>query len=422
MKKRPVGAMLLFILGFLAVSGFTAFAFLSAETVSQRENRTLAAMPEFSRDSWFSGGFASGLETYLSDHVFSRNRLVSLSQRLEGMMEKPTDIRVVRQEVDIGVDVREEAPAISAGAIQAPAADVREEEYLILNDRIVPVYQNNDAARRYYWQVVNACYKSLPDSVHKYLMLVPSRIEFEEEHVRALADSQKEAIDHVYKNVDASVTRVDAYGRLADKDVDALYFRTDHHWTALAAYYAAEALFESMGRSHLPIADYDRHEVEGFLGYLYAKNNVASIKNQPDTLAYYLYQNSSCPQTVSTFEEDGNAPVVRKGNVVDPARGFYYTFVESSFSHTVIEGRRGDGSCILVVGDSYANVLMPWLADNFARAILIDPRYFNGGKTAFMAFFSDYGVTDFLIVDYAQVLTSVYFTARIDALQGVGAQ
>ena len=422
MKKRPVGAMLLLILGFLAVSGLTAFAFLSTETVSQKENRTLAAMPELTRDTWFSGGFASALENYLSDHVFDRNSLVSASQRLEGMMEKATDIRVVRQEVDIGVDVQETAPAVSAGAVQAPAVNVQEEEYLILNDRIVPVYQSNDAARKYYWQVVNACYRSLPDSIHKHLMLVPSRIEFEEESVRALADSQKEAIDHVYKNVDATVNKIDAYGRLADKDVDALYFRTDHHWTALAAYYGAQALFESVGRSYLPIEDYDRHEVPGFLGYLYAKNNVASIRSQPDTLTYYLYGNSSCPQTVHTFDEDSNAPVVRQSDVVDPARGFYYTFVESSFSHTVIEGRRDDGSCILVVGDSYANVLMPWLADNFARAILIDPRYFTGGHAAFMELFSDYGVTDFLIADYAQVLTSVYFTAQIDALQGEGAQ
>lgn len=103
------------------------------------------------------------------------------------------------------------------------------------------LYGGDPASGKWYAQVLNSYHEELPD-VQIYNMIIPTAIEFYvPDKYRDLTQSQKAMIDLVYGTLDPSIKKVDAYSELAAHTDEYIYFRTDHHWTGLGAYYAYRA-------------------------------------------------------------------------------------------------------------------------------------------------------------------------------------
>ena len=80
--------MLLVLLGILAVV-------LPKPTVSEVEKRELAAKPQWSLRSWFSGEYAEQYDAYYADTFPQREQLVLLASKLEQMQGvHPDDVRI----------------------------------------------------------------------------------------------------------------------------------------------------------------------------------------------------------------------------------------------------------------------------------------------------------------------------------------
>jgi len=415
-RKKPVFSTIVYVLCLIAMLGAVGYAFFDKTTVSQAENRSLAELPDFNKDTWFDGSFASDMESFLSDHIYRRADVIDAAKAVENLLENETEMKIISQNTDIGVDTgTENANAVQLpGTAQTPVQEVEQDEYVVLSDRIVAVYLNDSAAEQTYISTANRLFAALPDKINRYLLLAPSRIAFETPDVARLADDQRAAIDQVYKNIDPDVVTLDAYSRLEAHRDEELYFRLDHHWTQLGAYYGAQALFEAANIESIALSEYRRIEADPYLGYLYAKNPDPSLKEHPDDLTVYLYGEQSCSQTVYLWKDDAYG--IGKSKVLDTDRGGYYSFVDDIFSYTVVEGRNANGGSLLVVGDSYANAMMPWLADHFKSVILIDPRFYHEGHAGLMQLIDEHAVTDFMLVDYTSVLSAPYFAGEIARL------
>ncbi len=121
------------------------------------------------------------------------------------------------------------------------AQDGTKQELLVLEDRLLELYHYDSKACDGYAQAVNAYADWLPEQINMYHMLVPMRIAFEEQQYRQLSDNQQQAIGQVYGQLDSRIRTIDVYTRLEQHQAEPVYFRTDHHWTALGAYYGAQA-------------------------------------------------------------------------------------------------------------------------------------------------------------------------------------
>ena len=64
--------------------------------------------------------------------------------------------------------------------------------------------------------------------------------------------------------------KVNIYDTLMSHNDEYLYFRTDHHWTALGAYYAYEEFAKAKGVKPLPLSKYEKVDFPDFLGSFYA--------------------------------------------------------------------------------------------------------------------------------------------------------
>ena len=161
----------------------------------------------------------------------------------------------------------------------------------------------------------------------------------------------------------------------AHKD-EYIYYRTDHHWTTLGAYYGYSAFCEALG---LTPFDRDAHtavEVEDFYGTHYSKARTWNA--QPDTLTYYELDNRMTvykitgPGMPETGEEHGLYDL-DKLSVYDK----YAAFLYGNNGLSRIEGE-GEGR-ILVLKDSYANCFVPYLTANYAEIDVLDFRNYNYG-------------------------------------------
>ena len=421
--KKPGVLITVFLLLLLAVGAVSVYAFYDTQTVSESENRTLNKRPVLSEETWFSGAFASGMEEFLTDHIFQRTEIINAANRLEAALERKTEVKLVSHnaaEIVAGganADATDAPAAASEDAVvvDTVAAQETQQDRLVLEDRILSVYQDAPDNLAYYARVANSFFAMFPDYINKYCLLAPSRIAFETPDIAQYSDDQRAAIAYTYERMDPLVTTIDAYSALEayDGPLNDLYFRTDHHWTHLGAYRAAEAMFQAIDKEYFPLDDYERKEGNTFLGYYYAQDRNPALESHEDSLVYYVPKTHDVPHSTLYIPQEGGMYSEEKALTVNPMRGGYYTFAGSAFAYIVMDGARMDAGCILLVADSYGNAFGTWLAENYSRVIQIDPRDYTAGREGVLALAKEYGVTDVMLCDYLGAVDSAYFPSQI---------
>ena len=177
-----------------------------------------------------------------------------------------------------------------------------------------------------------------------------------------------------------------------------IYYRTDHHWTTLGAYYAYAALGEKMGYTPLPKDGFAIETAsESFYGVMWSRAGASWIK--PDTIEYYRLPNED--DTYETAIHTAADPIVLRG-FYDRGKletgDKYASFLGGINSHISIASTAalGDGGRrkLLMISDSFGQSLAPFLARHYDVEI-IDTRFFNRHIYAFVA---EYGITDILIL------------------------
>ena len=402
--KRLIGVFLLLL---AVLSFWTVSAFWSTETVSDRENRALSAAPEFSWENLFSGDYLMGWEDYLVDHVPGREAMLKIADAYKDHLGPEQSVMLVTTKADMGV-------LTNSGADQ-------NQQLLVLDDRLLEIYQHQPDTLKRYSQAVIALAEAMPEEVNSYLLLAPNRIAFEEEAYRKLSDDQQAAIEEVYQTIAPYVTPVQAYDQLALHQTEEIYFRTDHHWTMLGSYYGAQAFGQQAGFEMLPLADYDKYELDGFFGYLYQMSPTASIAKHPEVLDYYLLDGQSDPVKCYYYdEEDGQLDHFDSETIIPSLAeegANYGVFLGGDYPLMVIDGRKPNDRVLIVVKDSYGNALLPWLTPYFDQIIAVDPRQYQGDLPSLA---KEYEVTDFLVVDYIKATMLPAFVENLEQLAARG--
>lgn len=346
--------------------------------VSVKENRNLATKPKLTVKTLKNREFMLGVESFLGDHTMLRTDIVNVAGDMETKLKKNMDITVTKsssKRKEIGSD------------------------YVILSDRIVALYIGE---KGYTDAFVNGCkkiYNIVPRNVNKYMMISPTRIEFEDEKIKEYSDSEFEFSKDVYSKMPKNVLLIDGYsamvGALEEHDINEIYFKTDHHWTHLGSYYNANTLMQALGMEPVDINDYDKIDRGGFRGYLAAMHEKESENIESDSLVYY---NVATELTEKVYGIDGESiDKYKEGYVTDTDRAGYYMFVQGFYQYAVINGGNKNGDNILMIMDSYSNALVTWMAEQCNTIVLVDPRNYTGNKEDFLGLFEKYNINKFVI-------------------------
>ncbi|MBR5410749.1 MAG: hypothetical protein IK104_08750 [Clostridia bacterium] len=339
----------------LLAAGVASHLLTADKYYSESEKRTLAQFPAISWESIRSGKFGDDIENYLADQFPSRNGWVTIktvAERLSGKKE-------------------------SGGVYFA------EDGYLIEIHKTFPVKQT----------VANiGAVKQLQDAIATRgitlrLMLAPTagNILSEKLPVYAPNADQQEIIEYAKKQC---LNVVDVTDVLNEHNVEYLFYKTDHHWTSLGAYYAYAAWIEAKGEVIDPITAWTKEQLcDNFRGTTYAKVNYPFapfdvIDAYYKTEAHKVDYNSGNYVTDSIYER-------KYLNGSDQ----YAAFFNSNQATTVVSGE-GAGK-LLILKDSYANCFAQFCIDDYEETHMIDMRFFRGSVQKYI---EENGVTEVLVL------------------------
>ena len=346
MNKKALWAEALIFLAFIGAF-FILNLVLPDRQFSEQENRYLQMRPEFSFKSLFSGDYTSKFETYTTDQFTFRDEWITL--------KAASELALGKQENN-DVHLCENGTLIEG--FKRPENSVLDSNMSALNTLV----GNTDA--KVYFALI-------PDKSDLYSSLLPKN---------APNDSEKEVIDYCYGQSNA--TNVDMYSALSAHTDEYIFYRTDHHWTSLGAYYGLSALAESMGLPCPALDSYtDRHVVsEEFYGTTWSSSGFSWV--DPDTMEIFV----NAPEGLKVTSYPQGSPV--EGKLYDfsflEKKDKYSMFMGGNCPMHVIETGNEDKPSLLILRDSYTDSLIPFLLDDFSEIHVLDLRYYRASLKAYI--------------------------------------
>ena len=277
------------------------------------------------------------------------------------------------------------------GNLQIKKADKAEN---VAGEQIGSLYLNGDSAYELYYFSEKAvrAHASLLNTVQAMFpkvklsaMIVPNSfgVILDPKVQEKLASSgMDQAIAYSYSLMDKRVNTVNVFDALSTHKKEYIYFRTDHHWTQLGAYYGYQEYCKSMGYSTQPLSDYQKMDFPEFYGTFYFfMNRPESLKGHPDQVT--AYQGSM--NTMQYTDSKGN---LQEGKLINDASQMlpgnkYNCFMLGEHGYVEIhnEGAPRKKS-ILVLKDSYGNAFVPLLAQDYRDVYVVDYRHYQGNASS----------------------------------------
>lgn len=286
----------------------------------------------------------------------------------------------------------------------------------IWNDEAFNLFFSGNKAAEYYANTINTLSKKLDKDIKVYNMVVGNHTEFglPQRVIKAgmETDSQSENIKHIISKLNSRVTPIDCYNNLSEHCNEYIFYGTDHHWTALGAYYGYEAFCETLGLEPMDITKCEKNSVDGFLGSLYTATASDVLLNNPDTVDYYTLPNKTYAimnerQGSSDLTVDVYYPAATGGDLT------YGVFCWGDTAQFVIHSDCGSGRKIALVKDSFANAFAPYLSANYDEVHLIDYRYWSGDLNQYC---KDNGIKEVLFLNNTMSANTV---SQVDSISNV---
>lgn len=194
----------------------------------------------------------------------------------------------------------------------------------------------------------------------------------------AVTENQTEQFKEIKKGLGDSITWVDIQKALQKQQDKSIYYHTDHHWTTLGAYYAYEAIAKSMKLDMSKVPELKPYAVTGdFNGTLAATSGYEGGFREP----IYIYSAEKIkdnPQVVVNYVEEQKKTATLYDSSKLKERDKYAVFLGGNYPMIDIRTTADSTDRLLLMKDSYANCLIPFLIPHYREIIVIDPRYYAG--------------------------------------------
>jgi len=315
--------------------------FLPVNEFSSQENRYLATFPSFSFEKLVSGEYTANLDEYLNDHFSIRNLLIKIDSLKEQLI-----LKTENKEIYIGED-----------------GNLFEKfKYSEENKQNVEYITNK----------VNELSKQINKDM--YFVIIPNSTYINQNDLPKYAhvENQEQIISDTYKKM-PNIKTIDVVNKLKANNDEYIFFKTDHHFTSLGAYYVYEEICKEMNIEYPKLNEFNVIKVSSsFLGTYDSK--VQIINQQTDDI--YVYENDLNTKGIIA-EYDGNITNSIYNEKYLQEKDKYSYFLNSNNAKVVIKTANTNGKKLLVIKDSYAHIMAQFLVQNFEEVHLIDPRYYR---------------------------------------------
>lgn len=328
----------------------TLFLFLIINVIvpdrekSVQENRMLATKPKFRLSTLISGDYDEKFEAYMDDQFVGRDMWRKL---------KVTVDRIGGSRLENGVYIGKNGQLLEQ-------IEVADETHLAANIKAI---------------------KSFSESQSKILvrmMLVPDAANVLNHSLPALAkpEDQTQMFSMVRKDLGDSVEWIDVSTELNKHKTEKIYYKTDHHWTTLGAFYAFQAAAPSLGIDGDLSGKYVSYAVsDSFNGMLASKSGVNL--GEKEQIDIYVPTEEDTDLIVDYVDEGKRSTSLYDSSKLKE-KDQYTVFLGGNSSLLDIRTVSTSTKRLLLVKDSFANSFIPFLTPYYREIVVVDPRYYSG--------------------------------------------
>ena len=177
---------------------------------------------------------------------------------------------------------------------------------------------------------------------------------------------------------------------------EAIFYRTDHHWTSLGAYYGYRGLAGTLGYEPVALSAYTKTTVSTeFYGTVFSNSGVRWVK--PDEMDVYVPADGITVVS-HTYDKSGKPIEEPRALYVESyleVKDKYSMFLGGNQSLGVVKTGNTAGPKLLLIRDSYSDSLVPFLTPHYSEIHLIDLRYY---KQSVSGYIQDNGIDSVLIL------------------------
>ena len=311
---------------------------------SEMENRNLEQMPTLSVNTLLSGEFMKNFETYTTDQFVGRDTWIGLKSSTERALGKKENNNV----------------------------------YFCDQNTLITRFDQPDAAKvTENLNYVNTFVENVDIPVTFSLIPTQACIWADRLPEGAPNASQTALLEQAQAAVPGA-TWADLYTPLMAHKDENIFYRTDHHWTSLGAYYGSTALADALGYTPVPLDTYtETVRSTEFYGTVFSSSGVRWVN--PDTITTYV-PDTGITVTSYTYDSSGN-PVEEPRALYDTSflsvKDKYSMFLGGNQSLGVVKTPNADKPKLLILRDSYTDSLVPFLTPHFSEIHLIDLRHYK---------------------------------------------
>lgn len=344
-KKKIIKNKYFKILTLLFLSFTFGMVILNAITkdkeFSQSENRMLAKKPKFTIERLLEGRFSTKYEKYKVDQFIGRDFFINAKSHIDEMLGKNENN---------GVYICDDGYLME---------DFKRPDEKYLNENIKAI---NDFSKKH-------------KEINQYMLIAPNAISILNDKLPKFAPiiNQKKYLDDLNKSLNDKINFVDGYKALNNHKSEYIYYKTDHHWTTLGAYYGFLESAKSM-KLDVKRNNYNIEPVTNdFHGTLYSKSGFAS--KDSDIVNVYLPKNKEDEVVVNYVEEKKKSPSIYDSKKLQ-GKDKYEVFLGGNHPLLKINTTLKSEKKLLLIKDSYANSFVQFLTPYFSEIVMVDPRYF----------------------------------------------
>ena len=328
----------------------TLFLFLIINVIvpdrekSVQENRMLATKPKFRLSSLISGDYDEKFEAYMDDQFVGRDMWRKL---------KVTVDRIGGSRLENGVYIGTNGQLLEQ-------IEVADENHLAANIKAIKSFSESQS------------------KIPVRMMLVPDAANVLNHSLPALAkpENQTQMFSMVRKDLGDSVEWIDVSTELNKHKTEKIYYKTDHHWTTLGAFYAFQAAAQSLGIEGDLSGNYVSYAVsDSFNGMLASKSGVNL--GEKEQIDIYVPAEEDTDLIVDYVDEGKRSTSLYDSSKLKE-KDQYTVFLGGNSSLLDIRTVSTSTKRLLLVKDSFANSFIPFLTPYYREIVVVDPRYYSG--------------------------------------------
>ena len=255
---------------------------------------------------------------------------------------------------------------------------VKKGAVFIYKNRGFELFSGGASMGKAYAEVINMYSRLKLPGIRIYNLIIPNGFEFEvtERYINKIKPAKK-AINDLFAAEDPEIIKINPVDEIRKHRNEYIYFNTDHHWTSLGAYYAYRVFCSAAGLTPVLVDTIPSKVKPGFLGLFYRLTRSSILKNNPDSVRYYLFRDSINFYIGTSRSLTYWGPSKMYAEQVSGANS-YSVFLQGDLPICKMETQHKNGRKIAIVKESYGNAFAPFLINNYEKVIVVDSRYYSG--------------------------------------------